>query len=573
MTPKEKYQDIDLSKLPEKAVEQLEKVKPFLFEAKYESEENKEVKAKGEQALEKLYTLISEKYPESIKSKQAKAPEPKTPQAIAKKVAKDSVKQPAKGKSTASAKPTKRGEISRLAKEIRKDGERFQDAMKRAGEMIQAEKKKAVTNANKQYKKLSAFLKKNPIPAGSTTISRDAPRKALPAGKRTSKNGNTYYEYRQNRTDKHRKRYPYLALGGKLHGAGMFEGGGKYAKGGDIEGHRHTLHIDGQNWFLEKIDSTHFYMSNDRNHRGMAHHIGQHKGEPYYEEVKEWLKTTYAKGGVLKKKMTALWNEYQENEDENYHGENVVLLAKHFGTKEDLKEAKRILAEHEKQGYLTDKLRKERDELHHKLYPKFVKALKEEGVIMAKGGNMAKGGELYINKYAGAGMFAEGGIMDEATIESIHDGFTISEMNELLRRLFPYSFGFEVFKPVKGQDILLPDYDEAPSALRGYSDADLKSKLYFPNYKRDHDINFCINQGGENTYFYFTLNNENGDFLVGTFGFKDRGDVSPEYITSFIAFLMQCYDLSFKVKHTAYAKGGELNNLMPHSKTHRTHEK
>jgi hypothetical protein len=234
MTPKEKYQDIDLSKLPEKAVEQLEKVKPFLFEAKYESEENKEVKAKGEQALEKLYTLISEKYPESIKSKQAKAPEPKTPQAIAKKVAKQSIKQPAKGKSTASAKPTKRGEISRLAKEIRKEGERFQDAMKRAGEMIQAEKKKAVTNANKQYKKLSAFLKKNPIPAGSTTISRDAPRKALPAGKRTSKNGNTYYEYRQNRTDKHRKRYPYLALGGKLHGAGMFNEGGKYAKGGKV---------------------------------------------------------------------------------------------------------------------------------------------------------------------------------------------------------------------------------------------------------------------------------------------------------------------------------------------------
>ena len=33
--------------------------------------------------------------------------------------------------------------------------------------------------------------------------------------------------------------------------------------------------------------------------------------------------------------------------------------------------------------------------MHHKLYPKFVKALKEESVIMAKGGHMAKGGGIY----------------------------------------------------------------------------------------------------------------------------------------------------------------------------------
>ena len=73
--------------------------------------------------------------------------------------------------------------------------------------------------------------------------------------------------------------------------------GNRFEDGGGVEGHKHVLHIDGQNWFLEKIDSTHFYMSNDHNYRGMAHHIGQHKGEPYYEEVREWLKTTYAKGG------------------------------------------------------------------------------------------------------------------------------------------------------------------------------------------------------------------------------------------------------------------------------------
>jgi hypothetical protein len=42
----------------------------------------------------------------------------------------------------------------------------------------------------------------------------------------------------------------------------------------------------------------------------MAHHIGQHKGEPYYEEVREWLKTTYAKGGGVsgKKEWIAIYS-------------------------------------------------------------------------------------------------------------------------------------------------------------------------------------------------------------------------------------------------------------------------
>ena len=78
------------------------------------------------------------------------------------------------------------------------------------------------------------------------------------------------------------------------------------AKGGNVGNDKHTLIVDNgryglQNWYLEKIDSTHFYMSNDKDFRGMAHHIGQHRGEPYYEEVKQWLKDTMAKGGVTKK--------------------------------------------------------------------------------------------------------------------------------------------------------------------------------------------------------------------------------------------------------------------------------
>jgi hypothetical protein len=61
-------------------------------------------------------------------------------------------------------------------------------------------------------------------------------------------------------------------------------------------------------------------MSNDPNYRGMAHHIGQHKGEPYYEEVREWLKTTYAKGGGVE------WNYWkiEKNDETIYERTNVA---------------------------------------------------------------------------------------------------------------------------------------------------------------------------------------------------------------------------------------------------------
>ena len=47
------------------------------------------------------------------------------------------------------------------------------------------------------------------------------------------------------------------------------------AKGGNVGNDKHTLIVDNgryglQNWYLEKIDSTHFYMSNDKDFRVKA---------------------------------------------------------------------------------------------------------------------------------------------------------------------------------------------------------------------------------------------------------------------------------------------------------------
>jgi hypothetical protein len=162
------------------------------------------------------------------------------------------------------------------------------------------------------------------------------------------------------------------------------------------------------------------------------------------------------------------------------------------------------------------------------------------------------------NRYAKGGMMSNGGILNEETKYKIDNGFTKKSFNEILNELFPYNFGFKVFKPLNRQNILTPNYDEAPSVLYGYDDSQIKSKLHFDQYKRDHAINFAIEQGGENTYYYFLIADQEGNEYVGTFGFKDQGDVDSSYVTRFIAFLMECYGLPFEVKHSVMAKGGYM---------------
>lgn len=88
----------------------------------------------------------------------------------------------------------------------------------------------------------------------------------------------------------------------------------------------------------------------------------------------------FAKGGVVDIKK--IRKQYDENEDNNAHSENVVLLAKHFGTESDLRDARMILSKHEAIGHLPSYLAQERDELSRKLYKKMVEA----STKMAKGG-------------------------------------------------------------------------------------------------------------------------------------------------------------------------------------------
>lgn len=157
--------------------------------------------------------------------------------------------------------------------------------------------------------------------------------------------------------------------------------------------------------------------------------------------------------------------------------------------------------------------------------------------------------------------FADGGLMtfsksvNESTIKELqgeYGGVTIKKMGDLLEQMFPDSFGFELFevKDIKQQRTLVP------TELKGIKDDTLK--IYFDKF---HSMTFRVFQGGENTYFYFGLTSKDKEY-IGTFGFKDEGDVESEYVTSFIAFLCKMYGFPFQVNHSVYAQGGTIKKSL-----------
>jgi hypothetical protein len=175
-------------------------------------EEVKEIEEKVEKALEvaEVKEEIAEAKAEEKKEKAQRKPREK-------KATKSETKtQKVEPKATANKKS-----VFSLAKEIRKDGESWQDAKKRASKMMKSDttetKKKvrtetdkllAMVRRNKEYKKL----------AGSSDLPKDAQRRALPRGKRVSADGNVYYENRANRVDVGGFKNAYLENGGGVDG-------------------------------------------------------------------------------------------------------------------------------------------------------------------------------------------------------------------------------------------------------------------------------------------------------------------------------------------------------------------
>lgn len=121
----------------------------------------------------------------------------------------------AKQSQTSKPKPT----AMSFAKEIRKDGESWKDAMARASKMMKEKTHTATKDVESELEKLTKLVRSKKElkgQVGQTNLLRDAKRKALPSGKRISYTGEVYYENRANRTDKGTYGKYHLEEGGKF---------------------------------------------------------------------------------------------------------------------------------------------------------------------------------------------------------------------------------------------------------------------------------------------------------------------------------------------------------------------
>ena len=74
---------------------------------------------------------------------------------------------------------------------------------------------------------------------------------------------------------------------------------------------------------------------------------------------------------LLQRQMFEARKKYDENEDRNYHSENVLLMAETVGTAADIKKAKKIIVDRTKAGYLPPAAYKAQQALSLKLWRKF----------------------------------------------------------------------------------------------------------------------------------------------------------------------------------------------------------
>lgn len=89
----------------------------------------------------------------------------------------------------------------------------------------------------------------------------------------------------------------------------------------------------------------------------------------------------YARGGEVKDEYKDFFKRYEENEDNNAHLDNAIMLVSEFGTADELKRLMEIQKMHKKQGYLTVEQSHELYEIQKPYYRK----------MFAKGGKTTRG--------------------------------------------------------------------------------------------------------------------------------------------------------------------------------------
>jgi len=190
MTIKQKFERIDQSKLEPNQVNALKIVVDFT--ENFKTKDKEKIKITNDK-LDTIIGKLQEKNPDALK------PAP-------------SAKKAGTAKKTSSTKTPKRNVFS-VAKEIKKAGETFEEAKVRASKVIKQEKEEANKIVKTEMQKLQEYIKEHKELQGisGTDLGRDAVRVAKVGGRRISKNGNIYYENRENRKDRLAPNYPKYA--------------------------------------------------------------------------------------------------------------------------------------------------------------------------------------------------------------------------------------------------------------------------------------------------------------------------------------------------------------------------
>lgn len=186
MTIKQKFERIDQTKLEQKQVDALKIV--LNFTENFKTNDKEKIKITNDK-LDAIIGKLQEKNPEALKP-------------IASKTSKPSKK--------ASSTKAPRRNVFSVAKQIQQSGESFEDAKKRAAQQMKGEKASASKVVKNELQSLLAFIEKHKELKGihGTDIPRDSVRVAKVGGRRISKNGNVYYERRENRMDRLAPHYP-----------------------------------------------------------------------------------------------------------------------------------------------------------------------------------------------------------------------------------------------------------------------------------------------------------------------------------------------------------------------------
>ena len=197
--------------------------------------------------VERLAKKLEEKFPESVgKKKEIRIYKPEQAKKRQKKAA--AKKKAAKKKSTPKGGSGNKGSFAKLRASIAKrEGISYKAALPIAKkEYAEQKKKDSDSKKEKRAKRMEAFKRKyKGRGTRNTDVQKDAKIPAKAVGKRVSKTGNTYYEYRDNRTDQRQPQptnEPRLDVGGVIKREydvrsplGTYSAGGEITQAGDTD--------------------------------------------------------------------------------------------------------------------------------------------------------------------------------------------------------------------------------------------------------------------------------------------------------------------------------------------------